>query len=210
MAPASPAESWSRLEQWFSKHQPALTLKLRPPASEQQIAAAELALGVDFPTDFRASLLVHDGQENEPDVCLFPYAQRLGSLESLVQCWKDDRSQYDEAEMRERLDWLSDDERVRQVHFHPKHVPIAGSPFWDYGRLLLDFIPGPRGSSGQIIARDDIHFVYVCESFGGLLAKTAQGLEDGTIAVVSGPYQRELQYLSRRGKKAVPAFKYFA
>jgi cell wall assembly regulator SMI1 len=57
---------------------------------------------VKFPADFRASLRVHDGQDNAPRVQLWPFALRLGSLDSLVRCWKDDRKYFDAKAMAER------------------------------------------------------------------------------------------------------------
>lgn len=208
-AATSPADAWARIERWFSAHHPSLDLKLRPGANDRAIAAAEKKLGVTFPDDFRASLRVHDGQENEPDVRLWPWGQRLGSLDGLTRCWKDDRGLFDQEEMAERFEWLSDDGRVRQVHPHPAHVPIAGSTYWDYSRLLLDYVPGPKGTTGQVIARDDVDFVFVCPTFGELLERTARGLEDGTIAVKAGDYDSALEYRTKKGK-AVPAAKYFA
>ena len=202
-------EAWARLEAWFGKRHPELSLALRPGAKAKELAAAEQALGVKLPADFRASVLVHDGQLDHPQVQLFPFAQRLGSLASLVRCWKDDRALYDAKEMALRLDWLDEGKRVRQVHLHPKHIPFAGSPYWDYGRLLFDFLPGPEGTRGQVIARHDIDFVFVCPSFGVLLEKTAQGLEDGTIVVTKAEYASELSYRSKRKKRLKPA-EYFA
>ena len=203
------AASWARIEGWFHIHHPKLSLGLRPGASAKEIAAAEKKLGVTFPADFRDSLLVHDGQEDKPGVRIVPIAQRLGSLESFVTCWADDRSAYDEKEMAVRFDWVSDDERVRQVHFHPKHIPIAGSPFWDYDRLLLDFIPGPLGAAGQVIARDDIEFEFLTSTFGDLLAKIAQGLEDGTIVVSQTTYDSELVFRAPSSAKPISEYKYF-
>ncbi|MBL8923173.1 MAG: SMI1/KNR4 family protein [Myxococcaceae bacterium] len=195
--------AWARLEAWFAAHRPDLDLTLRPPATAKAIAAAEKKLGVALPADFRESLLVHDGQENHPGVRIIPYAMRLGSLASLTACWKDDRALFDEHEMRERLEWLDDGRRVRQVHQHPKHVPIAGSPFWDYDRLLLDFAPGPRGTAGQVIARDDVEVVFVCRSFGELLDKTARGLEVGAITVEKSTDESRLVYRAAKSKKPV-------
>jgi cell wall assembly regulator SMI1 len=63
----------------------------------------------------------------------------------------------------------------------PAHIPIAGSPYWDYDRLLLDFHPGPAGAAGQVIGRSDIDHVFVAETFGALLAHLAQQLEDGSL-----------------------------
>jgi cell wall assembly regulator SMI1 len=201
---------WARIEGWFAKNHPKLSLGLRPPASAKDIAAAEKTLGVTFPEDFRASLLVHDGQDDTPGVRLVPIAQRLGSLESFVTAWSDDRAAFDAERMEERFEWLSDDERVRQVHFHPKHIPIAGSLFWDYDRLLLDFIPGPSGTVGQVIARDDISFVFLAPSFGALLAKIADGLENGTIVVSHTTYDSELEYRAPNSKKQIREYQYFA
>lgn len=59
---------WERIEAYFYEHWPQKELKLRPPATEQEIAAAESELGVRLPDDFRASLKVHDGQDDEPSI----------------------------------------------------------------------------------------------------------------------------------------------
>lgn len=184
-------KAWAAIERCFERH-PGAQLKLRPPATEKSIAAAEHTLGIRFPDDYRESLLVHDGQDDEPNVFLFPVAQRLGSLESLVTCWKDDRKYFDETDPEKRFEWLDDSERVRQVHLHPKQIPIAGSTYWDYGRLLIDYVPGPAGTAGQIIARDDIDLRFIAPSFGVLLSKIATGLEDGTTVVTEHDGQFDL------------------
>ena len=142
------AACWGRIERWFAEHRPEIELKLRPGAKEKEILAAEKQLGVRLPEDFRASLLVHDGQGDEPGVFLFPHSERLGSLKAMVACWKGDRPSYDKHDSEGRFGWLDDGRRVRQVHFHPKHVAFAGSSYWDYGRLLFDFVPGPEGARG--------------------------------------------------------------
>lgn len=206
------AACWGRIERWFAERHPAIDLKLRPAATEKVIAAAEKQLDVRLPADFRASLLVHDGQGDEPGVFLFPHSERLGSLKGMVACWKGDRSSYDKRDVEGRFAWLDDGRRVRQVHFHPKHVAFAGSTYWDYGRLLFDFVPGPDGGEGQVIARSDVDFVFVCSSFGALLERTATGLEDGTIVLQSDPEPygtTRLVYTLGPGKP-VKASEYFA
>jgi cell wall assembly regulator SMI1 len=181
--PAGVSALWARLEGWFAKHRPDLALKLRPAAKPADIARVEKKLGVSFPDDFRASLLIHDGQENEPSLMLFPFGERLGSTAALGQCWTQDRPSYDKKDEEGRFEWLSDDKRVRQVHFHPKHIAFAGSSYWDYSRLLFDFVPGPNGTSGQVIARDDVDFEFIASSFTEVLEKLVSGLENGTIVV---------------------------
>lgn len=183
--PRSVAQLWDAIERARAAGYPTFDLKLRPGASEQEIASAEATLGMRFPGDFRASIALHDGQEvdDEGFVTWLPVAQRLGSLASLVRCWEDERPFVDAAMLAERSDWLDRGERVRQVHFHPRHIPFAGSRFWDYGRLLLDLAPGPKGTEGQVIARDDVDLVWVAPSFRALLASVVRDLEDGTLTL---------------------------
>ena len=57
---------WNHLEAWAQKVG-AGALKLRRPATEQQIARVEEQMGRAFPADFRESLLAHDGQDDDPD-----------------------------------------------------------------------------------------------------------------------------------------------
>lgn len=168
----SVASLWRQIEELLAAKRRGEDMMLRPPATEAQIAAAERALGVDFPEDFRESLRIHDGQDDSCQVMWLPIAQRLGSLASLVQCWKDDRTYYEpDAE-----DHVSEDGTVRTVHQHPKHIPIAGSAYWDYDRLMLDFAPGPKGQVGQVIARNDIDIELVAPTFRDLLAQVAEQL----------------------------------
>ncbi|MBX3262369.1 MAG: SMI1/KNR4 family protein [Labilithrix sp.] len=201
---------WARIERWFAEHHPELDLKLRPGAKEKEIDAAETRLGVTFPADFRASLRVHDGQDDEPRLFLLPFSERLGSLKSMVACWKNDRPSYDARDTEGRFEWLDDSRRVRQVHFHPKHVAFAGRTYWDHGRLMFDFVPGPEGRAGQVIALADVDFVFVCSSFGELLERTASGLEQGTITLEAAGYDYvRLRYGSRRGEEPVTAAAFF-
>lgn len=194
---------WTHLEACFARAMPGRSLSLRPPTDEAAIDAAEHRLGLSLPADYRASLLVHDGQEDDPEIVWLPYASRLGSIESVVSCWQQDRPAYDSDP--QRMDWLDKAGRTRQVHFHPKQIPIAGSAFWDYDRLLLDFVPGELGTPGQVIARADIELFYVCESLSSLLEQTVRGLESGRIVVTSD----DVEYLSPRKKRTIPAHQFF-
>jgi len=205
------AAVWARLEGWFAENHPAIDLKLRAPATAKQIAEAEKALGgVTLPAEFRESLLVHHGQDESPDVMFLPFGERLSSLKAMAQCWKSDRPSYDKKDEEGRFDWLSDDKSVRQVHMHPKHIAFAGSTYWDYSRLLFDFIPGPNGTMGQVIARDDVDFELLAPSFSDLLERITSGLEKGTIQVVKGPYKQSVvEYSKPKSKKRMSAREYF-
>ena len=56
---------WHRLEKCLKKPAPAALDFLNPPATEREIREAEKELGVRFPSDFVASLRVHNGQPEE-------------------------------------------------------------------------------------------------------------------------------------------------
>ena len=162
---------------------PDLDLQLRSGAPASAIAAAEKTLDVSFPPDFRDSLRIHDGQDDHCAVWWMPIAQRLGSLESITRCWKSDRASFRPSDLAERGERHDRSGRVRQVHFHPRHIPIAGSPHWDYDRVMLDFAPGPEGTTGQVIARRDIDLVFVAPSFGEYLARVERDLVSGATCV---------------------------
>jgi cell wall assembly regulator SMI1 len=50
--------AWGRIEAWLQAHAPASAALLRPSASEADIAAAEAAMGVEFPATL-ACLVPH-------------------------------------------------------------------------------------------------------------------------------------------------------
>lgn len=204
---------WQRIERVLEQRWPNKRLELRPPASARQVEEAESQLGVRFPEDFRESLLVHDGQDGEPELLWLPGVHKLGSLESMVRCWQEDR-RFFEAEDGECFAWLDHSQRVRQVHAHPQHISFAGSSFWDYDRLLFDFDPAPLGKAGQIIVRFDCELVFLCESWRELMEKTAEGLENGRITLHEcGPelsHQVRPSYLSPKRARTVSFFDYYA
>jgi len=204
-------ELWARLSRWFADELPSGELRLRPPASPEAIEAAEAALGRSLPDDFRASLAVHDGQDDEPTILWLPSAVRLGSLDAIVECFRDDETSRDFADTS-LADELDATGRVRQMQFDPDHVAFAGSTYWDYDRLSFDFHPGPAGNDGQVIARADIDLVYVCDSFASLMEQTVRGLVDGRIVLIPTDPRTgwtRVQWLAARGGKPVPYSEFY-
>lgn len=179
--------AWKAIETWADGK--GIDLMLRPGASAKEIADAEKALGVTFPEDFRASLRIHDGQDDDVEIEWLPYALRLGSLESLVECWKDDREGHDPEHAK--LMGMDKGKRLKLDPSHAGHIPIAGSPYWDYDRLLLDFEPGPNGTSGQVIARFDIETPLVAPSFGALLEQLAAKLSKAKAKKKAAPAKKK-------------------
>ena len=158
-----------------------------------------------FPDDFRASLAIHDGQDDEPGLPWLPAVDKLGSLESLTRCWIEDRDDAED-EWSEGFDVFDDAGRVRQCYWDARRIPFGGSTYWDYDRLLLDFCPGPNGTEGQVIIRWDGSSVFLCASFGELMERTADGMKSGRIVLVDG----RVRWLSPRAKKPIPYGKFYA
>jgi cell wall assembly regulator SMI1 len=59
---------WQRIERVLQTHAPDTAATLAPPATEEEIQALEAAIRLSLPADLRASLRLHNGQ-NDPTRC---------------------------------------------------------------------------------------------------------------------------------------------
>ncbi|HRI68783.1 MAG TPA: SMI1/KNR4 family protein [Polyangium sp.] len=171
---------WTRLGAWAAKNA-GRDLRLRKGASKRAITAAEKKLSLRFPDDFRASLLLHDGQDPGDDDSIFewmPGCSPLAPLEAIVERWKEEvelAETYVEDEIR-----IVEQGRLHAVLSHPKRIPIAGNQWWDGDNTFLDLYPAPQGASGQVIT-----FVTECDivvlgpSFRDALTLYVEALEKG-------------------------------
>ena len=99
---------WRRIE----KKAGAGSLKLRGPASEEDIRLAEGTMGLTFPKDFREHLLWHDGQKSGPTAEWLAGAAPLQPLSAIVARWQEEGV--------------------------PDRIPIAGTPTWDGRNIYLE------------------------------------------------------------------------
>ncbi|MBA3459213.1 MAG: SMI1/KNR4 family protein [Deltaproteobacteria bacterium] len=135
---------WERLEAHANKH--GRSLKLRAGASEEAIAAAEQAIGIAFPADYRASLALHDGQD--PDAEPFewmPGCSPLASVAAIAAQWKDEQEWVEGGPLEEHTP------EINNVLKHPRRIPIAGTRWWDGDNTYLDLVPAKAGTVGQLI-----------------------------------------------------------
>jgi cell wall assembly regulator SMI1 len=139
---------WQRIESWLSQNAPPVLQSLRGGATEQDIASAEAALGQCLPSDYRESLLLHDGQEVNQFGCSprFIYGLDLFPLTKVITRWQ---------WMSELLDQgLGQDLSipihgpVRAIWWDKCWIPIAGD---DDSFCCLDLNPAAGGHVGQII-----------------------------------------------------------
>ncbi|MFE9133018.1 SMI1/KNR4 family protein [Streptomyces sp. NPDC007355] len=76
--------SWTRIDAWLREHAPRTFATLRPPAGDEEIAAAQQELGVTFPPDLVASLLRHDGALEGPEAFRFSSGDRLLGVSGIL------------------------------------------------------------------------------------------------------------------------------
>ena len=178
---ATMRDLWARLEAQASRTP--LPLRLRPPTTEAAIDAAEQTMGLPFPADFRASLLVHDGQVPQ-DGSLeafewLPGHAWLASLDRIVEQWREHCRTFEELHAGEEPEEIEDG---KLVHFfwHARRIPIAGNLWWDQDNTYLDFIPGSEGRAGQVAVFGKGNYGEVHgPSFSAILRVYVEALESG-------------------------------
>lgn len=170
---------WERLGSWAAKNA-GRELGLRKGASERAIVAAEEALSLRFPDDFRASLLLHDGQDGD-ESSLFewmPGCSPLAPLEAVVERWKEELAlaeEYPQTDFK-----VVEHGRIHSVLWHAKRIPIAGNRWWDGDNTYLDLFPGPKGKIGQLITFvTECDLVVLGSSLRDALALYVAALEKG-------------------------------
>ncbi|MGW8066210.1 SMI1/KNR4 family protein [Streptomyces ziwulingensis] len=77
-------DSWTRIDAWLGEHAPRTFATLRPPAGDEEIAAAQQELGVTFPPDLVASLQRHNGALKGPEAFRFSTGDRLLEVSGIL------------------------------------------------------------------------------------------------------------------------------
>jgi hypothetical protein len=77
---------WDRIERWLAAYAPATAAALAPPASPDQVVAAQRRMSTAFPPDLVASLRRHDGAGRYADALLPPLHRPLPVAE-IVDRW---------------------------------------------------------------------------------------------------------------------------
>ncbi len=169
---------WQRLSQWAADCP--LDIAFNSGASAAEIAAAETALGVAFPTDLRDYLARANGERwNSED---FIGDWRLLALEFIV----------DEAQLMRKMvkegafgDNTNDPtSAIKGRWWSPQWIPIVTSGNGHF--FCVDLDPGPEGTPGQVILflHDDEDRYLVAHSLGAWFARIADDLERGLYEIV--------------------------
>ncbi|KOV14074.1 hypothetical protein ADK90_36200 [Streptomyces sp. XY413] len=172
-------QSWARIETWLAQHAAVSHGLLRPPALPEDIAAAELRLGVTFPPDLKDSLLRHDGVQLQDGTPTLGYYGPLSGVEDIVRSTEF---------LRDIGEDLADDEAELDEEERDQYA------YWPHERLLISLGIGWQSSDGLfLVSRPGPHHGRVGRYFDEgspsftewpglrhLLADFATALENGT------------------------------
>jgi cell wall assembly regulator SMI1 len=152
---------WRRIEAYLKKHAPAALECLNPPATQKQIRDAQYELGVQFPDDFIASLLIHNGQLEETDqpphpIAFIPQEYQQGGIYRATWGESSPVSLIVESTKQNRkiVESMASD----GIEFDG---PIRRDGKWSWivfvdsgsgDRLGLDLTPAKQGQIGQVIS----------------------------------------------------------
>ncbi|MCS0584224.1 SMI1/KNR4 family protein [Massilia pinisoli] len=136
---------WTRFEIWLSEHWPDGLASLNPPATDEQIAGLQKALGVTLPDDYVACLKIHNGQASNSGG-MFDGYEFLSTDEILAQwtVWKELLDGGDFA------GYKSDPANgIRGDWWNAGWIPFTHNGCGDH--FCLDLAPDTAGSQGQVI-----------------------------------------------------------
>lgn len=189
------SQLWTRLERWGSDNAPAMLQDLNPPATEEQLAELQKAVGRLLPTSFLQSLKFHNGESDGWPSRVFADRGAYLPSERVAEEWQQRQMiadqlgfESDEEELAEMQasGVITVDGPVTPVTFSKDWIPIMdcnGDIFW-----ALDFAPAEGGKPGQVIQVDweGTYHGVVADSFEAFLAAYVADLEAGRYRIEQG------------------------
>ncbi|WP_416978216.1 SMI1/KNR4 family protein [Streptomyces sp. T028] len=169
-------ESWARIDLWLARHAPLSHARLCPPASTEEIEAAERALQVDFPADLVASLRCHDGVELQEGAPVLAYYGPPSGVADIV------RSTTFLRDVGAGMAEVEDEEEELAVFWRQEWLLITLGIGWQSSDgLFLTCRAGPnRGRVGRYFDEDAPSFT-PWPSLRHVLADFADALENSRM-----------------------------
>jgi cell wall assembly regulator SMI1 len=173
------------IEAWFAKMPAETALRdFQPGATEDEIQNAEIALGIVFPEDVKASYRIHNG-----NMWLGDFG-RFCSLEEVVSFWNMMKpyaaGRKEDLAKDGWLDGTGQPVLVRAETWNIRWIPLLES---NGTMTCLDLAPTPYGFLGQIIGSDPEEGTYhgwVAPSWQAFLSTFADDLEAGEYCYEEG------------------------
>lgn len=174
---------WNRIERVLQAHVPETAKTLAPPATDDEIDVLEKSLGLRLPDSFRASLLVHNGQ-NDPTRCHdFSGEGLFLSTTEIVEMWKMNSEIDEQFRQQEPETWNS---REFDTEWWNKNwIPFTQN---DMGGLCISLEPKLFERIGEVVAfvHDSSHEPKISPSFIDWLEGLAARLERDEFRVQDG------------------------
>ena len=166
-------ETWTRLERILESIDGAFN-QLADAATDDALVKAEKVLEIELPRSFRESYRIHDGTEGHLFI-VGPY--RLWPLSFIVE-----ENTQNKRNVIEDLSSPSDQEKnglIRDCIFSSGWTTFADDG--GASQLAIDLDPGPKGTTGQIIALYEDGAEYVASNFASFLEGIVDDIESGTL-----------------------------
>ncbi len=177
MSEEAVAQAWVRIEAWMQKNAPAVFATLKPGATDTELEALQVALGVTLPTDMAASYRIHNGAGDDLSVSFGGWYDFF-DLDRILDEWTVWKELLDGGEFEGEASEPKDS-GIRPDWWNAAWIPITGDGGGNH--LCVDLAPAGGGTVGQIITmwHDDTDRELIAPSFTALLQKWADDLEAG-------------------------------
>jgi cell wall assembly regulator SMI1 len=174
---------WRRVEDWMRRsHVGGVgAFCLGPPASATAIDELEALVGFELPADLRALYEVHDGQTDDEAPAFLPFGVLL-PVAQIGRLW---RVEHEGRHLPDAFAETYVGDRIRRVVNHPGWIPLTRSPSASES-MILDFVPGPGGTCGQVLSPvDEVSYVVVGTSLGHFCGRYLALLEGDQVDIES-------------------------
>lgn len=176
----------SRVLDWMNNHLPEVVDDLQAGVNLSELCALEDVWNINFDTAFKSLYIAANGQKNAIHTGFF-YGLEFLSIDRMISNWLAQMSVI----RQNARDGLNMDEfeksyekdKIREIYATQKWIPFAYD--WGGNFLGLDFDPGPKGTTGQVInfGRDENEKYVVADNFESFMKWYADQLDDGNFRI---------------------------
>lgn len=168
---------WSRIENGLARNDKKLLKRLKPPATETEIAAVEAKLGYPLPGELKASLKVHNGAIQLVSNHELYTAAGIPSLQDV----------YVDSCITYPIGRLHPDPAEFHPFWHPGWLPVGG---WEVYELIVNT------ETGGVYEWNEHSMAFQATSWKRWLENVARRLESGRFKLIDGDWTNESRYHS--------------
>lgn len=169
------ATIWDTIERELAKHAPAVLQTLNGPATDRDIERLESTIGHSIPMDVRASLQIHNGQDDPSRLQLLSEAGTLLSVDRMIEEWE--MITQINLESQRLNDSGLDDSAIEW--WNPGYLPISD---FEGDHLCINLLADEFGEVLWHVHDSDIEH-YVFPSYTSWLQSVASVFTEGRFSV---------------------------